>query len=383
MRGKRISWIIGGLSLLAASAAWGDVESMKAGSGMSSQASGKPDCKDAGVTVAFKVNSHELDQNARGALDGVATWLKADEKRTLYLEGFADPTGGAEPNLVLSAKRADAVKSYLLEQGVDASRVTTLGKGEEPKELEQIDRLPAQGRAVTFLACSQSGPGPAVAEAVPPTEAAAEPVQPVEPLPAVAAATIPAPRAPSWQRGFGFAFMAGGGYTDFTQDDMRDVTAGGGAWDARFIAGTNSIVGFEAAYVGSARSINNLGVTANNPALVGNGLEGNVRLNAPIRVGGGAHLLEPYGFMGLGYQYFNISNYNSNTQALSSFTSSSDNTMTFPVGGGFAYAYKAFIADVRGGWTGVYYSDILRTNLGSTTNALNHWNVGGQVGFMF
>ena len=208
------------------------------------------------------------------------------------------------------------------------------------------------------------------------------PVTPVEPVEPVAAA-VPAPPAPKprWASGFGWAVMAGGGYTDFTKKDMRDVTTGGGTWDARFIGGTNSIVGFEAAYVGTARSVSTLGVTANNPTLVSNGLEGNFRLNAPLRKG--ASLFEPYGYVGLGYQHFNVSNYNSNTQSLSSFSASNDNTMTVPVGGGFAYAYKAFIADVRAGWTAVYYDNMLNTGLSNANGALNHWNVGSQIGFMF
>ena len=124
-----------------------------------SQASGKLECRDAGVTIAFKVGSAELDQNARGALDGVATWMKADPKRTMSLEGFADTTGDSDANLVLSAHRADAVKAYLVEQGVPAPNVRTLGRGEE------TDHLPANGRAVTFLACRPGEGAPAVAEA--------------------------------------------------------------------------------------------------------------------------------------------------------------------------------------------------------------------------
>ena len=371
MRMRSIVWVAGSLSLIAASgAAWGDQEGSM-GTGMGQHSADKPVCKDAGVTVAFKTSSEELDQNAHGALDGVATWLKADDRRTLYLEGFADTTGQAEPNLVLSAKRADAVKTYLVAQGVDAARVTTIGRGEE------IDHLPANGRAVTFLACQSPGSGPAVAQMeIPPVT----PVTPVEPVPA-AVPPPPPPPTPRWASGYGWAVMAGGGYSDFTNQAMRDTTAGGGTWDARFIGGTNSIFGFEAAYVGTARSISTLGVTANNPALVSNGLEGNFRLNAPIRRG--ASLFEPYGYVGLGYQHFNVSNYNSNTQTLSSFNASNDDTMTVPVGGGFAYAYKAFIADVRAGWTGVYYDTMLNTGLQNANGALNHWNVGSQIGFMF
>jgi peptidoglycan-associated lipoprotein len=378
MRRTTVGWILGSLGLFAAAGTARGNEDEGASdmaTGAATPSSSKPECKDAGVTVAFKVDSDELDQNARGGLDGVATWLKADERRTLFLEGFADTTGQAESNLVLSAKRAAAVKDYLLAHGVEGSRVATVGRGEE------VDHLPANGRAVTFLACQSAVPGPAVAQLETP------PVKPVEPVESEeqsqTAATMPAPPAPrgSWASRFGWAVMAGGNYTDFTNNNMRDVTGGGGGWDARFIGGTHSFIGFEAAYIGAANSINNLGVnTANNPRLVQNGLEGTGRLNIPIRMG--ASLFEPYGYAGLGYSRFHVSNFNSNTGTLSSFNGTDDNTMTFPVGGGFAYAYKAFIADVRAGWTGVYYDNLMSTTV-SNNGALNHWNAGGQIGFMF
>jgi len=388
MRGKTIG-VMGslGLLLLGAGAAWGNQQMDTTGAGSDTsatqQVSGKPECRDAGVTVAFKTGSAELDQNARGALDGVATWMKADEKRTLHLEGFADTTGNSEANLILSAHRAEAVKTYLAEHGVDSSKVMTVGRGEE------IDHLPANGRAVTFLACQPARTGPSVAEEAPPAPsppvaeetapppAAAAPVEEVPPAPVQVIVPPPAPR-PYWARGFGFALMAGGGYQDFTNSNMRSTTAGAGAWTARFIAGTNSIIGFEAAYLGSAGQFQGLNVTNNEPLLVSNGLEGTARLNIPIRYG--ASLFEPYGYAGLGYSHYTVSNYNQNAQRLSSFTST-DDVMNFPVGGGFAYAYKAFIIDARAGWTGTYYQNLLTG--ADTSGTLDHWNVGGQVGFTF
>jgi peptidoglycan-associated lipoprotein len=382
MRGKKIGWVVGSLGLLlGAGAAWGNQQTGSSGGDTASPAATKPECRDAGVTVAFKTGSAELDVNARGALDGVATWMKANDSRTLHLEGFADTTGDSGANLVLSARRAEAVKNYLLEKGVDQTRVLTVGRGEE------IDHLPANGRAVTFLACQLPGAPPAVAQeqiAAPEPAPATDEETPAPSPIVVAPVTVlppssPPPAAdPRWKSGFGFALMAGGGYQDFTNDSMRTNTTGGGMWQARFIGGTNSVIGFEAAYIGAASQVQGLGITNNTPYLVSNGLEGTARLNIPIRRG--SSLFEPYGYAGLGYSYYNITSYNDNAQVVSSFAET-DNVMTFPVGGGFAYAYKALIMDARAGWRGTYYQNLLVG--GGESNTLNNWNVGGQIGFMF
>jgi hypothetical protein len=339
----------------------------------------KPVCRDAGVTVSFTTGSYELDQNAKGALNGVATWMKADASRTLHLQGYADTTGDTDANFVLSEHRAEAAKDYLVAQGIDATRIMTVGRG------EHLDHLPASGRTVTFLACQPSGAvGEAETEKPAEAQAAAEPPAPVEvvppppPAPEAYPGSVPAATPVPWGTRFGWAFMAGGAYSDFTQSDMRNRTSGGGAWDARVVGGTNSVVGFEAAYIGSANSIQTLGLTANNPALVSNGVEGTLRVNAPFHTG--ESLLEPYGFVGLGWSHYNINNYNSNFGTVSDF-SRSDNVMNVPIGGGFAYGYRAFIIDARASWTPTYYNNLLVNANGSGT--LNTWQAGGQVGFKF
>ena len=47
----------------------------------------------------------------------------------ITVEGFADPAGSARYNLDLSRRRAEAVKRYLVAQGVDAQQVKTVGYG--------------------------------------------------------------------------------------------------------------------------------------------------------------------------------------------------------------------------------------------------------------
>src|SRR5450631_607647 len=387
MRMSSLGWFVGSLGLLLGTgSAWAEDQPIS-GHDIVNQMAGKPECRDAGVTVSFATGSVELDTNGRGALNGVATWMKADSKRTLHLKGYADVTGNSEANLVLSQNRANAVRDYLVTQGVDATQIITIGRGEDVAE-----QLPANGRTVTFLACKPPAPmaqGETPAAEVPaaPVPEETQPLPPVaseapaavEPVPApMPVETVPAPKYEPPSK-FGLALMAGGGYQDFANSNMRDRTNGGGAWDIRFVGGTLSIIGVEGAYVGSARSIQTLGATANNPTLISNGLEGNLRLNVPITRG--ASLIEPYGVVGIGWSQYHISNYNSNTQALSDFNATNDNVMTVPFGAGFAYGYKALMVDVRGTYAATYYNNLLQGTNGSGT--LNTWGVGGQVGFSF
>jgi hypothetical protein len=378
MRMRSLGWFAGSLGLLLGAGSARADDQPITGQDIVNQMAGKPECRDAGVTVSFTTGSVELDTNAQGALNGVATWMKADSKRTLHLRGYADTTGNSETNLVLSEKRANAVKDYLVTQGVDATQIMTVGRGEDV-----ADQLPANGRTVTFLACKP--PAPLAQGETPPAEdtpappVATEVPQAVEPVPVPAEAS-PAPKYEPGGSKFGFALMAGGGYQDFSNSTMRNLTNGGGAWDVRFIGGTRSIVGFEGAYIGSARSIQSLGATtANNPNLISNGLEGNFRLNAPIIRGDS--LIEPYGVVGIGWSQYHVANFNSNTATLSDFNASNDNVMTVPFGLGFAYGYKALMVDVRGTYTATYYDNLLQGANGSGT--LNTWGVGGQVGFAF
>lgn len=174
----------------------------------------------------------------------------------------------------------------------------------------------------------------------------------------------------TWMHKVGAAILIGGGFERFTDGTLRAMTGDGGSWTARLVGGTRQFVGVEAAYVGSARSISALGVNAGN--LVSNGVEGTLRLNIPLVRG--ATLLEPFGFVGIGWQHFNVTN-----NTVTSDVVGSDDVMTVPYGGGLELAYKSFIADARFTYRQTYYNDLLRVTGGN----LNNWGVGGQIGVEF
>lgn len=82
-------------------------------------------------SVYFAFDSSALDAAAQSILDANAAWLKANPGKSVTIEGNCDERGSREYNLALGQRRADAVKAYLVDHGVSASRIETVSFGEE------------------------------------------------------------------------------------------------------------------------------------------------------------------------------------------------------------------------------------------------------------
>lgn len=80
--------------------------------------------------VQFDFNSAILRTSAIEYLDHIAMEMKQSPNKRFEIDGFASAEGTAEHNMVLSADRANSVKVYLANSGVDASRLSTKGFGE-------------------------------------------------------------------------------------------------------------------------------------------------------------------------------------------------------------------------------------------------------------
>lgn len=84
----------------------------------------------AGTVFYFAFDSSALTDEARAAVDAhVAVLLTTDD--SVRLEGHTDERGTREYNLALAERRANAVRDYMIANGVASYRVETISYGEE------------------------------------------------------------------------------------------------------------------------------------------------------------------------------------------------------------------------------------------------------------
>jgi len=85
-------------------------------------------------TIYFGFDSDVVLQTSRRVLDASAAVLLRHPDVQVEISGYADSRGPEAYNLALSQRRADAVRSYLEQAGVNAARMTARGYGESPPD---------------------------------------------------------------------------------------------------------------------------------------------------------------------------------------------------------------------------------------------------------
>jgi peptidoglycan-associated lipoprotein len=101
--------------------------------------------------IHFDYDSFDLSNEARNTLQSHADWLRRNGNR-VEVEGHCDERGTVEYNLALGAKRAKAVREYLINLGVDANQLSTISYGEElPLCKDATESCWQQNRRVHFL----------------------------------------------------------------------------------------------------------------------------------------------------------------------------------------------------------------------------------------
>jgi outer membrane protein OmpA-like peptidoglycan-associated protein len=95
--------------------------------------------------VRFAFGKAELNDGAQTSLLGLVKEMKENPRLAVELEGYTDSAGPVDYNIALSQRRVDAVRRFLVQQGIEQTRIHAIGLGPLP------DRsLPAeQKRRVT------------------------------------------------------------------------------------------------------------------------------------------------------------------------------------------------------------------------------------------
>ena len=111
-----------------------------------------------GNTVYFDSDSASLRDDGRATLGKQAQLLQQLQQTRVVIEGHCDDRGTREYNLALGARRAEAARGHLINQGVAGGRITTISYGKErPVAIGSNENAWAQNRrAVTVVASAGS-----------------------------------------------------------------------------------------------------------------------------------------------------------------------------------------------------------------------------------
>lgn len=79
--------------------------------------------------VLFETGSAKLDPSSYPSLNRLATFMQRKKTLVLEIAGHTDNVGSDDANLTLSRQRAEAVRNYLVNQGVSGTRLAAKGYG--------------------------------------------------------------------------------------------------------------------------------------------------------------------------------------------------------------------------------------------------------------
>jgi outer membrane protein OmpA-like peptidoglycan-associated protein len=102
--------------------------------------------------ILFEFSKSDLGDSAKKNLNSLITVLNKYPNTNIEIQGHTDSRGTDDYNMGLSVRRATAVRDYLRQNGIIASRMTTKGFGESaPAYSNDTQEGMAQNRRVEFL----------------------------------------------------------------------------------------------------------------------------------------------------------------------------------------------------------------------------------------
>jgi peptidoglycan-associated lipoprotein len=102
--------------------------------------------------IYFDFDSIQLTPQAQEILTKKGIWLRDNPTATVTIEGHCDNRGTNEYNLALGEGRAQSAKTFLMDLGVDVSKLRTISYGEErPLDPQQTESAWAKNRRAHFV----------------------------------------------------------------------------------------------------------------------------------------------------------------------------------------------------------------------------------------
>ena len=102
--------------------------------------------------VYFKKGRYSLSPEAQEILKRKAAWLIDNRDLHVIIEGHTNNRGSKEYNFALGDRRAGAVKSFLIRQGVESPRLIAVSYGNErPIDISKTEKGKEQNRRVHFV----------------------------------------------------------------------------------------------------------------------------------------------------------------------------------------------------------------------------------------
>ena len=107
-------------------------------------------------TIHFDYDSYILTGETRRILEQNTALLKEKGNLNIQIEGHCDERGGIQYNIALGEKRANAVRRFLIDNGIPGERVTTISFGKErPINPASNEEAWNQNRRANFVVTSQ------------------------------------------------------------------------------------------------------------------------------------------------------------------------------------------------------------------------------------